>query len=88
MLPLLAGPKTCEYLHSGFPLSHIACPVDSITVRGVLVFSKLSLERAVELAAEFDIHPHVGEVYAWEDAAKSLERLRSQDFVGKIVIWT
>jgi D-arabinose 1-dehydrogenase-like Zn-dependent alcohol dehydrogenase len=55
-------------------------------VKGILIYSRKMLERAVALAEEHDIHPHVAEVFAWEDAGKAFERLRGQDFVGKIVI--
>ena len=55
-------------------------------MRGILIYSKRMLEKAVSLAEEHDIRPQIEEVYAWEDAAKAFERLRSQDFVGKIVV--
>lgn len=55
-------------------------------VKGILIYSKAMLEEAVSLSEEHDIHPQVEEVYAWEDAPKAFERLRSQDFVGKIVV--
>jgi D-arabinose 1-dehydrogenase-like Zn-dependent alcohol dehydrogenase len=55
-------------------------------VKGILIYSRKMLERAVALAEEHDIHPHVAEVFAWEDAGKAFERLRGQDFAGKIVV--
>ena len=56
------------------------------SVRGILIYSKTMIVRAVRLAEEHDIHPKIEKVYEWEDAPKAFERLRSQDFVGKIVI--
>jgi D-arabinose 1-dehydrogenase-like Zn-dependent alcohol dehydrogenase len=50
------------------------------------MYSKKMLEKAVTLAEEHDIHPQIEEAFAWEDAPKAFERLRGQDFVGKIVI--
>ena len=50
------------------------------------MYSKKTLQRAITLAEEHNIHPKMEEPYAWEDALKAFERLKSQDFVGKIVI--
>lgn len=55
-------------------------------VKGILVFSREMLSRAVALAEEHDLHPYIGKVYEWEDAPKAYEQLRRQDTVGKIVI--
>jgi NADPH:quinone reductase-like Zn-dependent oxidoreductase len=54
--------------------------------RGILTYSKTMLEEAVRLAEEHDLKPHVGHIYAWENAAQAFDRMRKQDFVGKIVI--
>lgn len=56
------------------------------TVKGILGNSKKMLEQVVELVEKKDLHPPVGAVYEWEDAKKAFERLRSQDFIGKVVI--
>ncbi|KAJ9605729.1 hypothetical protein H2200_009578 [Cladophialophora chaetospira] len=56
------------------------------TLKGILIYSKAMLEKAVRLAEEHDIHPQIEKVYTWEDAPQAFERLRSQDFVGKIVV--
>ena len=57
-----------------------------LTVRGILVYSKSMLVKAIKLAEEHDLHPHIEEVFAWEDAPKAFERLRKQGFVGKVVV--
>ncbi|KAK4939686.1 hypothetical protein LTR10_020076 [Elasticomyces elasticus] len=56
------------------------------TLRGILVFSKSMLAKAVRLAEEHDLHPHIEEVFAWEDAPKAFEQLRKQGSVGKVVV--
>lgn len=55
-------------------------------VKGILMYSKKMLERAVALAEEYDIHPYIHESFAWEDVPKGFERLQSQSFVGKLTI--
>ena len=44
------------------------------------------LEKAVRLAEEHDLHPYIEKAYEWADAPEAFERLRNQDFVGKIVV--
>jgi NADPH:quinone reductase-like Zn-dependent oxidoreductase len=44
------------------------------------------LSRAVALAEEHDLHPHLGGVYEWEDTPQAFEQLRKQNTAGKIVI--
>ncbi|OQV08726.1 hypothetical protein CLAIMM_12952 [Cladophialophora immunda] len=56
------------------------------TLKGILIYSRAMLEKADALAEKYDLHPRIQEVYAWEDAPKAFERLRGQDFVGKLVI--
>jgi D-arabinose 1-dehydrogenase-like Zn-dependent alcohol dehydrogenase len=55
-------------------------------VKGILVFSRTMLSRAVALAEEHDLHPYLGKVYNWQDAPQAFEQLRRQNTVGKIVI--
>lgn len=55
-------------------------------VKGILGNSKRMLEQMVELVEKKDIHPPIGAVYEWEDAKEAFERLKSQDFIGKVVI--
>ena len=55
-------------------------------VKGILGSSRKMLERVVELVEEYDLHPYVGHVYKWEEAPEAFERLRKQDFVGKLVV--
>jgi D-arabinose 1-dehydrogenase-like Zn-dependent alcohol dehydrogenase len=61
-------------------------PADVKTVKGILGFSRAMLVRAVKLVEEYDLHPYIAEVYEWEDAPEAFERLRKQDFVGKLVV--
>jgi NADPH:quinone reductase-like Zn-dependent oxidoreductase len=44
------------------------------------------LEKAVTLMQEHDLHPYIGNIYEWEDALKAFEQLKSQNFIGKLVI--
>jgi D-arabinose 1-dehydrogenase-like Zn-dependent alcohol dehydrogenase len=44
------------------------------------------LAEAVDLAEKHDLHPYIADVYEWEDAPKAFERLREQEFIGKLVI--
>jgi NADPH:quinone reductase-like Zn-dependent oxidoreductase len=85
LMPLLVGAKTCELFISQ---DAICWPrTDSTaTVKGILSYSKKMLERAVSLAEEHDIHPRIEKTYEWEDAPAAFDKLRGQDFVGKIVI--
>ncbi len=55
-------------------------------MKGILIFSRQMLSRAVELAEEHDLHPYLGKVYNWEDTPQAFEQLREQNTVGKIVI--
>ena len=55
-------------------------------MKGILVYSKTMLEKAVRLAEEHDLHPYIEKAYEWADAPEAFERLRNQDFVGKIVV--
>jgi len=43
------------------------------------------LEQTVALTEEYDLHPEIN-IFAWEDARKAYDAMRSRDFVGKIVI--
>ncbi len=86
LMPLLLGAKTCEFVRQDVIAWVMGAPLIWHLVRGILIYSKTMLERAVRLAEEHDIHPQIEEAYAWEDAGKAFERLRSQDFVGKIVV--
>jgi len=43
------------------------------------------LEKVIKLVEEYDLHPKIT-VFEWEDAPKAYEVLRSQGFIGKIVI--
>ena len=56
------------------------------TVKGILGGSRKMLERVVELVEEHDLHPCIGHVYEWGEAPQAFERLRKQDFVGKLVV--
>jgi NADPH:quinone reductase-like Zn-dependent oxidoreductase len=55
-------------------------------VKGISGSSRAMLETVVKLVAEHDLHPYLGNVYEWEDTPKAFERLRGQNFVGKIVV--
>lgn len=61
-------------------------PADHGLVKGIVVFSRAMLERAVALAEEHDLHPYMGKVYDWEEAPQAFEQMRKQNTVGKIVI--
>jgi len=54
-------------------------------VKGILGASKVMMESSVELIEKHDLHPVI-KVFAWKDAAAAFEAMRSQEFVGKIVI--
>ncbi|TVY78512.1 Zinc-type alcohol dehydrogenase-like protein [Lachnellula suecica] len=60
--------------------------VGAKTLKGILVFSRAMLAKAVALAEEHDLHPHLGKVSEWEDAPKAFEQMKQQGTVGKIVI--
>lgn len=82
LMALIVGAKNCKCL---LPDDVDFC-ADFDIVKGILVFSRTMLERAVALAEEHDLHPSLAKVFEWEDAPKAFEHLRSGDFVGKIVI--
>jgi D-arabinose 1-dehydrogenase-like Zn-dependent alcohol dehydrogenase len=58
---------------------------DINAVKGILGNSKVMLKQAVALTEEHDLHPEIN-VFAWEDAKKAYEAMRSHNCVGKIVI--
>jgi NADPH:quinone reductase-like Zn-dependent oxidoreductase len=44
------------------------------------------IEELVEQVEKHDIHPVVGETFAWPDCLKAFESMMKQGTVGKIVI--
>jgi NADPH:quinone reductase-like Zn-dependent oxidoreductase len=48
--------------------------------------SKSHLQRAVEIMEKHNLHPLIGGVYGWKDAATAFETMRDGNFVGKLVI--
>jgi NADPH:quinone reductase-like Zn-dependent oxidoreductase len=44
------------------------------------------MDELVEQVEKHDIHPVIGETFAWRDAPKAFERMMEQGTVGKIVI--
>jgi NADPH:quinone reductase-like Zn-dependent oxidoreductase len=60
--------------------------MDSILVTGHLASNKVMIEELVELVESHDIHPVIGETFAWRDAPKAFEIMMKQSAVGKIVI--
>lgn len=44
------------------------------------------MDELVELVEKHNIHPVIGETYAWRDALKAFESMMKQGTVGKIVI--
>jgi NADPH:quinone reductase-like Zn-dependent oxidoreductase len=55
-------------------------------VKGILMFSRKMLLRAVALAEEHDLHPYLGRTFEWKDAPQAFDEQRRQNTVGKIVI--
>lgn len=60
--------------------------MDRILVTGHLASNKAMIEELVELVESHDIHPVIGEAFAWRDAPKAFETMMKQGAVGKIVI--
>jgi NADPH:quinone reductase-like Zn-dependent oxidoreductase len=55
-------------------------------VTGHLAGNKAMIDELIGQVEKYDIHPVIGETYAWQDAPKAFESMMKQGTVGKIVI--
>lgn len=81
LMSLITQAKTCKT-----QIQEIRDFANYDIVKGILVYSKAMLSRAVALTEEHDIHPYLGKVYNWEDVPQAFEQMRQQNTVGKIAI--
>ena len=73
---------------SGFASSLPAGPLLTLGARvtGIYVGSRAHFEALNAFLAEHQLRPHVGRVFAFEDAPAAFDLMENGDFFGKIVI--
>ena len=59
---------------------------DNCAVRGHLASNKPMLDQLIEMVEKHDIHPVIGETFAWNEAPKAFGYMMKQGTVGKIII--
>ena len=55
-------------------------------VRGSLSSSGTMQKELMAAVEKYDIHPVIGDTFAWEDAPKAFESMMKQSTIGKLVI--